>query len=512
MIKKNWFLLIFASVLAIGFVFAGSGGGDVHVMGLTGIMIDFPTNNYLYDFVIDYSNVTFTNSSYSRCQYILNGVPSLIFDCVKTFALSPQQGWNTLDVNITTQTGSESDYIAFFVDSLIPQIDITSPANGTQYGSLITQLNYDINEANLDSCWYAVDGGSAQSTTCMNGANSISLTSQEDWNTWTVCANDTVGHQNCSSVTFWVDSITPEIEFLPETTVSGNYSQNSIWATVEASDTNLQNIIINLYNSTGIVASQSDTISPLFKNFTGLGDGIYYLNATTQDTIGHTNQTETRTIMLDTTAPVVTLISPYNNQPFAFDQNVTFNFNVNEANPYACDLILNGNTNQTNFNNGDILSLPSGNQYAWNIQCTDSVGNSNTALESNTFTVLSNLTFPDGTDYTNLTNELNISSVYFWIRNGNGSIYWTDPIDMSRGAKWSDYITLEFNKASVDTTTTGAYEFKDKQADITFYNISWNSPQILRDGEICSSDICTELSVYIANVSYMFNVTSFSTY
>jgi hypothetical protein len=402
----------------------------------------------------------------------------------------------------------------FLIDTLPPQISITSPADNSNNGIPVTQIDYVIIETNLQSCWFTNGSINDYSIPCVNGVpQTFVFENHEGNNNWTICAKDIVGHETCDTVTFWVDSITPLIEFTEPTTASGNYSQNSIWATVTASDTNLQNIIINLYDSTGLVASQSGTISPLFRNFTGLGDGTYYLNATVNDAIGHMNQTETRTIMLDTTAPVVTLISPYDNQPFAFDQNITFNFNVNEANPYTCDLILNGNIYQTNFSNGDTLSLPSGNQYTWNIQCIDSVGNSNTAPESNTFTVLSDLTFPNGTEYTNLTNETDISSVYFWIRNGNGSIYWTDPIDMSRGAKWSDYITLEFNKAKVDTTTIGAYEFKDKKANITLYNISWNSPQILRDSEICSSDICTELlGSYVANVSYMFNVTSFSTY
>ena len=156
-----------------------------------------------------------------------------------------------------------------------------------------------------------------------------------------------------------------------------------------------------------------------------------------------------------------------------------------------------------------MLSGLSSGEYEWNITCGDYSGNSATS-ETRTFTVLSNLTFPDGTDYTNLSEVINISSVYFWIRNGNGSIYWTDPIDMSRGANWADYIALEFNKASVDTI--GAYEFKDKKANITFYNISWTTPQILRDSGICSSDICIEQPGYITNISYMFNVTSFSTY
>jgi hypothetical protein len=513
---RKYFLCLIALLAFAAFAYAKA--PDMSVMGV-GATITFP--NGWYNHQIDYFNWIDSSSEITihSCFYELKGVQYDMTNCNPgsvTFNSSLLDSNYLLKLwynfSYDAEPGVNYLYIAginaFYIDTLSPQITIVGPENKS-YNNTVTGLYYTINEANPSSCWYSNDNGqNNHSITC--GDNVTSLTSNEGSNIWMVCAKDIVNHESCDTVAFWVDSITPSIQFNLGTTETGDHRQDWIFVNVTCSDTNKESVILNI-NGTDIAFDKN--YSDVYWSTETLSDGIYNFYAYCSDSIGHSNQTETRTVTLDTTAPIVTLTSPYNNQPFAFDQNITFNFNVSEANPYACDLILNGDTYRTNFNNGDTLSLPSGNQYMWNIQCTDSVGNSNTAPDSNTFTVLTNLTFPDGTDYTNLTLEPNISSVYFWIRNGNGSIYWTDPIDMSRGANWADYIALEFNKASVDTTTTGAYEFKDKKANITLYNITWNSPQILRDGEICSSDICTELlGSYVANVSYMFNVTSFSTY
>ena len=457
-----------------------------------------------------------TETNPDSCWYSLdNGATTFPVVCGENLTgLTANEGSNTWVVGAQDKAGNtNSDSVTFLKDTIYPQIQITYPVDNERYAGVVTHVDFTINETNPNTCWFN-DGTTTTNFDC--SLATLSQSSHEDNNTWTVCINDTVNHEKCSSVTFWVDSIIPEIEFLNGTTKNGNYSQNYISVEVRVNDDNLDTLEINLYNSAGLVNSTVEHTSGTYSfDISGLPDETYYLNATVNDTTGHSNSTETRTVTLDTVAPVITLNAPDNNQPFAFDNNdISFSYNVSDAFASAtCELYLNGTLNQTmtastsNPNSFALNDLISG-KYDWYVYCIDSATN-NQFSKTRTFTVLSNLTFPDGTDYTNLSEVINISSVYFWIRNGNGSIYWTDPIDMSRGAKWSDYITLEFNKASVDTI--GAYEFKDKKANITFYNISWKSPQILRDSVLCSSEICNPVS-YTINVSYMFNVTSFSTY
>src|SRR3989338_8181328 len=96
------------------------------------------------------------------------------------------------------------------------------------------------------------------------------------------------------------DAIFPTLSFANPTTNSSNLSQNFIQANVSVTEINLNTINISLFNSTqNIINSTFGTASPLFINFTGLADGIYYLNATANDIAGNTNYTETRVITLD---------------------------------------------------------------------------------------------------------------------------------------------------------------------------------------------------------------------
>ena len=45
---------------------------------------------------------------------------------------------------------------------------------------------------------------------------------------------------------------------------------------------------------------------------------------------------------------------------------------------------------------------------------------------------------------------------------------------------------------------------------LSLYNLNFSNPQILRDGAVCSMDICTEINY--SGGSLMFNVTRFSNY
>jgi hypothetical protein len=507
-------------------------GPDMGVLsdGIAHISFPLDKNNYsAYISGFTWERIGGNDLTFHNCFYKLNGTRYELTDCLPSsipFVNTLVDGKFSLVLFANVTDSADNDYPEYFmansqflIDTLPPQISITSPADNSNNGIPVTQIDYVITETNLQSCWFTNGSINDYSIPCINGVpQTFVFENHEGNNTWTICAKDIVGHETCDTVTFWVDSSLPTISFTDNTNEEGaNISSNDFFVEVNVTEEFPTNITFVLYdnlmnkiNETSYIESNKLENS-LFSLTWNQQDGTYFYEVTIFDSVGHQSSVA-RTITLDTTAPIITLNNPNNSKAFVLSDNIIFDFDVDEINPYTCELSV--DTNVYVINPGDFVlaSTLGAGQHYWNINCKDFVNNENTS-DTRVFTVLSNLTFPDGTDYTNLTNELNISSVYFWIRNGNGSIYWTDPIDMSRGAKWSDYITLEFNKARVDTTATGAYEFKDKKANITLYNITWNSPQILRDGEICSSDICTELlGGYVANVSYMFNVTSFSTY
>jgi len=159
-------------------------------------------------------------------------------------------------------------------------------------------------------------------------------------------ANDTLGNSNQTETrNITLDTINPNINFTAPTTSTGSYSQNYISVNVTANDTNPSTIKIYLYNSTGLYQSNISSTSPLFVNFTGLIDGTYYLNATVNDSAGNLNQTETRTIALDT-PPSIIIISPLNQTYSSSTTSLDFNVSLNEVGS-SCLFSLNNATNVT---------------------------------------------------------------------------------------------------------------------------------------------------------------------
>ncbi len=188
----------------------------------------------------------------------------------------------------------------FTIDTTLPLISITTPQN-ISYNTIQTQLNYSVSDINIQACWYSLNNG--QTNTSINcGQNVSGLSSSQGSNTWQIYANDSAGNTNSSLITFSVDSIAPNINFTNPTEASGTIiTKNSILINVTSSDTSLKNITIFLYNSTNSLLYQNTSNSSiLFVNISNLNDGLYFFNATSYDSLGNLNSTETRNVTIDT--------------------------------------------------------------------------------------------------------------------------------------------------------------------------------------------------------------------
>jgi len=141
------------------------------------------------------------------------------------------------------------------IDTTLPIVNITYPFN-TTYNSIITSMNYTLIELNINNCWY-YNGTANNSVTCRNNLTTNLLSTQGS-NTWLVYANDSAGNTNYSSITFFVDSINPQINFTSPTLSSDSYrNQNYILINVSSNDTNIMNSTIYLYNSTNSLINSS---------------------------------------------------------------------------------------------------------------------------------------------------------------------------------------------------------------------------------------------------------------
>ncbi len=202
--------------------------------------------------------------------------------------------------------------VTYELDNTPPSLNLTEPQN-ISYTTTSIDLNFSVSDLNLDSCWYSDDGGTTNIT--IVGCANTTYTASQDSTTINIYANDTAGNlNNTESVTFFVDSVFPLIDYASPSESSSNLSRGYIEVNVTASDTNqLDNITIRLYNSTfDEINSTNSTTSPLYINFSGLDEGTYYFNATATDNVSNQNSTSTRTIILDRTAPEYILNSPEN--------------------------------------------------------------------------------------------------------------------------------------------------------------------------------------------------------
>ncbi|MFC1685886.1 hypothetical protein ACFLZZ_02575 [Nanoarchaeota archaeon] len=215
------------------------------------------------------------------------------------------EGSNTFYAYANDTSGNENTTaVTFFVDTIFPTVAFISPQN-TSYSNATILVNISSDGDNL---WFF--NGTANETYTVP----VYRTFAEGSSTIYAYANDTVGNENSTSVTFSIDTTNPLIEFVDPTPNDGsNLSQLNVAVNATASDSALDTITLKLYNSSlDLINTTTSQTSPLYINFTGLSEGDYSFNATVNDTFGNVNQTETRTVTFDVTEPYVAFISPQN--------------------------------------------------------------------------------------------------------------------------------------------------------------------------------------------------------
>ena len=141
------------------------------------------------------TNVTWRAGNQEDSQ-LLNTNESISLDWTKTFA-DGSYSWNVTAcwIGISETESCESETRTFTIDATAPSISILYPTGTINYGYLgqNVSLNYSINDANLDSCWYNYNETN-KTLNCSTNSTFI-LTSQKNLTLW---ANDTVGNTNYS--------------------------------------------------------------------------------------------------------------------------------------------------------------------------------------------------------------------------------------------------------------------------------------------------------------------------
>ncbi|VVB70467.1 Bacterial Ig-like domain (group 3) [uncultured archaeon] len=284
-----------------------------------------------------------------------------------------------------------------------------------------------------------------------------------------------------------VDTTNPLISYgtvLGIAFVNNTYVNSSnVTANVTASDLNLANVSINLYNATGLVNSTTYSASSgtaYIISYVGLADANYTINSTATDLASNTNSTKSMTFIVDTTKPARTSVSPTpannsytNSNWFLINLTVTdINFaNVTYGLYNATGLLNLTNTVSTSLN---FTSLADGN-YTFNDTAYDLAGNSNS---SETRTVVIDRTIPlisflnttnTNNSFTNLSNifinltatDINFANVTFAIYNSTGLVNATNRTTTSINFTGLSDTNYTFNATIYDlagnTNSTGTY-------------------------------------------------------
>jgi hypothetical protein len=127
----------------------------------------------------------------------------------------------------------------------------------------------------------------------------------------TVTTLDTSGNSNSTNIPIIInDTIPPFVSFISFTdglnTSVINYTYIQANVTSNDSGSGINNTVIYLWNSTGLISyTSTNTAGYNFVNFTaGLTNGTYYLNATATDLANNSNSTPTLKIIMNTTVVI----------------------------------------------------------------------------------------------------------------------------------------------------------------------------------------------------------------
>lgn len=155
---------------------------------------------------------------------------SPVAEATEVFDRNISQGSHTWNCQSTTDGGDlfNGSQRSFSVDSIPPVIQIIHPIGneGINAVGLPQDLNWSINDSNLDICWYNYDGTNV-TVTC--SANSTTFILEDDNLNLTFYANDTFGNLN-SVFTNW----------------SYSFFESSITFNSSAFETSTQEFILNI--------------------------------------------------------------------------------------------------------------------------------------------------------------------------------------------------------------------------------------------------------------------------
>ncbi|NOR48498.1 MAG: PGF-pre-PGF domain-containing protein [Methanosarcinaceae archaeon] len=372
------------------------------------------------------------------------------------------------------------DYHPLVVDITAPIITINSPSNGSITNDSTPELNATFGGETIAYVWYNVNN-TVNSTPPISNTNNLTVTLSllpEGTHNVTVYANDSAGNLNSSIVYFLIDTISPIATFVSPTPAdNSNLSQNYIDINVTVTEDNLKNVTTYIYNGTGLVTSIVNASLPYYNNITGLADGTHYINATAYDFAGHSNFTETRTILLDTTSPTAptNLVHIDDDAPSGYDNDnstdISWSLSTDDASTVTYHIFRDGVLNDSITSTVFTFTNETEGSHTYNVSAIDSFGNINTTNAS--VTVIVDYTDPvihnvSLSDETPAYGQLIVVTVNVIDTNLASVTAGSTSLTHQSGALWNGTITAGYGTNTVTVTAYDNASNFDTNTSVTY--------------------------------------------
>ncbi|NMC06320.1 MAG: DUF2341 domain-containing protein, partial [Candidatus Lokiarchaeota archaeon] len=243
---------------------------------------------------------TATDITKDRTWYTVDGGAATIVTG-NTISLSLMDGSHAITVFCNDSFGRiSSDSVSFTIDSVGPFLMINTPELDSVLGSTSVALNVYVNDPELSTLWYVLDGGNP---VIMNFNTTITVA--DGVHSITFFANDTIGWTSSASTTFTVDSTCPVVTITSPADGTIQAS-GTVSVTFSASDLTKQETWYTIDGGPKIFVTGSDF------SFSR-GDGCYTIIVGCNDTFGRIT-TDSITVSIDTTDPVLSINHPLNGE------------------------------------------------------------------------------------------------------------------------------------------------------------------------------------------------------
>lgn len=282
---------------------------------------------------------------------------------------------------------------AFAEDETYFVVNLTSPDNNITTNQSQQTHNFTVSGTNSTySCTLYYNGTAygANSSVLNNTITSITANASVSSGVYTWNVTCTAGLvSNTSSRIITIDTVSPLVSIILP--VSGQYlNTKNIAVNLTVNETNLNQTIISLQYANGTVANSTanSTNGNYAVSLSVPSDGVYNINATSYDLLGHLASALKYNITVDTTNPAVAINSPSSNASLN-TRRITLNITATDANLNYTNLTAtssNGSASETSSNTGTyLINLTVFADGSYNITATayDRAGRSNSTYISN---------------------------------------------------------------------------------------------------------------------------------